>query len=228
MKSKLFLLMLGALGLPGCATVHPGQMANLSQNTGPLPLDVSMKSIDPDTDDAFQLVEVTFENTSDQWVRIAKTEALLGDPVKTRMSVVVGNDLAAWAEAVAAKEKVEQYNRELLQSTLLVAGAAAAVAGSATDNDTVALSGLSVVAGTSLWAAADVINAKLKRANSPKHVPESHLYSPTIVPPKLFVRRWVLLNKKPGTRVTSLAFRVETTDAVKATYAAWLVPEDER
>ncbi len=218
MITKVTLRALLFCSLSACASVHPGTLARPNEGSAALPLKVSVETIDRDIDSAFELVQVTYENLSNEWVRIAKTEALTGDPAKSHISVVVGKDLVAWAEAMTAKEDLERYNREMLQSGLLVAGAAAAVAGSASGNDGLAASGTAVMAGTTAWAAVDVISARRKMANSPRHVPDAHLYAETIVPPKLFLRRWLLFNKPAGTRLPWVVFTVETVEGKKSTY----------
>ena len=53
-------LMLSGALLSGCATTHPGTMANTL--SGDLPLKVSAECIDGGADSAFQLFSVTIEN----------------------------------------------------------------------------------------------------------------------------------------------------------------------
>lgn len=206
------------IAMSACASVHPGEMARRNDGSSPLPLDVSVNTIDVEKGSPFQLVQVTYENTSDDWVRISKAEALTGDSAKNHINVVVGKDLVAWAEAVAAKEDLERQNQEILQTTALVAGAATSVAGAASGNETLETAGLAVVMGTSVWAAADVFSARKRQANSPRLIPESHLYAETIVPPKMFIRRWILFSKPTNTLLPWVVFSVETAEGKKATY----------
>lgn len=224
MKNKILFPLLSAL-LASCASVHPGTMAKLHGSSSPLPLEVSIETIERNAGTPFQLVQVTYENTSDEWVRISKVEALTGE-AKNKISVVVGGDLVSWAEAMEAREAVDKHNRELLQSGLVVAGAGAAVAGGASGNDAVAAAGLATMVGTTAWAAVGTLTEKQRIANSPKHVPSTHLYTATTVPPGLFVRRWILFNKPKGTHLPWVVFTAETADGKKATYTVDLREEE--
>jgi hypothetical protein len=205
----------------GCATTHPGQIAVAINGDPSLPLKVSAQTNDADMDSPYQLIQVTLENKSDNWVHIVGAEVNTGAQT-SGVSVVVGGDLLAWAEAMKASELVRRQNREAMQAGLLLLGGATAVAGAVSGNNAATLGGSAVFAGTTLWAVADELQTNRDTANGVAKTPSTHLYSATTLPPRLFLRRWLLLNKKPGTLVSKLVFTLETSESEKVTYAVSL------
>ncbi len=201
--------------LYGCASVHPGQKADVSNSS--LPLKVSAEVIDRDEDSPFELIQVTLENTSSDWVRIDNAEVELGKDNR-EISVVVGQDLSDWANAKAQQEKLDAHNRGAIQLLTSTIGAAAAVTGAATNNAGVAIAGTAVMAGSSVWAAADIISSLQADANGVLKTPKHHLYGPVGIPGKMFVRRWVLLNKRPKTLLNKFVFSLKTVESQKASY----------
>lgn len=204
--------------IASCASTHPGNYASKISGTTDIPLKISAQTIDPDPATPFQLIEITLENESNDWVRIAGASLSLGDPTITKLSAVLGSDLTNWAEAMAAKQQKEEHNREMLQAGLAIAGAAAVVAGDVNDKPNLAVAGAGVLVGTTLWAASDAIAASKRRANGVDKIPDNHLYTPTSVPGKLFIRRWVLLNKPANVMINKLVFSLRTIEGASAFY----------
>lgn len=211
-------ILVSILLLTSCASIHPGNFAKQAGESQNIPLVISGETIESELGSPYQLVQVTFENTSDTWVRIVESNISLDDLNGSKISVVVGNDLKFWAEAMEAQKKVDDQNKEILQASLALAGAGTMVGGSIKGNSKAVVAGSAVLAGSSVWSAADGITKSKKAANQAPAVPETHLYSPTTVPPKLFLRRWVLLNKPVTEEVHKLVFSIETEKSERATY----------
>ena len=115
-----------------------------------------------------------------------------------------------------ARIKKDEYNRKLLQTGLAVAGAAAMA--TSKKGSTAEGIGAAAVLGSTAWAVTDVLSTKYDRATQVEKTPENHLYQPFSIPSKMFVRRWVLLNRPVHRQVNNLVVQFETVESEKATY----------
>ena len=203
--------------LTACASTHPGKKGYSLKGTT-IPIKISAQNIDYDPKGAFQLIEVTLENPSNDWVKIAHTEVVIANPAESKISVVLGKDLKYWAEAMNERYKIKQHNQEMLQTGLLAAGAVAAVAGVKDGNSNLASAGAGLMTATYGWAVADVISTKIDLAEQSDKSPENHLYHPFSLPSQLFLRRWILINKPVGQHVNKLVIEFETVEGEKDLY----------
>lgn len=140
---KSLCLSLSLLILSGCATTHPGTKGNAVNGVG-LPLEVSAISIEPTPEEAFQLIELTFENKSNNWLRIHSSDVVLNDLMRTKVSVVLGSDLRDWAQAMEFKLNKDEHNRGLLQAAIIGAGA---IAAGSNDKNIAAVGAVTAVGG---------------------------------------------------------------------------------
>jgi hypothetical protein len=200
--------------LVSCASVHPGLIGKSVGPADSIGIKPSAQVIDFNKRDNFQMVEVTLENTSDEWIRIDKIRARLPDPSVTKISVVMGQDLVDWAEAKRAQQSLNEYNNKVIQAALVGVGAAASMSGNSTVS---AAGGVAVLGGTG-WAIKDGVSKDIRSAEEIIRVPSTHLYAPVAIPGKMFQRRWILFNKPPTAFISSLIIDVTTVDGKKGTY----------
>lgn len=211
---KAFLaLILSCFLLSSCATTHPGNLGS-SNGKANFPLKMSARTIDFEVDSPFQLVEFTFENTSKDWLKLTNTKVVIDNPTASKVSVVLGNDLLSWAEAVQAKNQKDNYNKEIWQTGLFGLGTIGALSG----NKDAAVAGVAVMIGTSIWAATDAYAGKYKTATGVDTKPKSHLYEDMSIPGTMFFRRWVLLNKPAGTAVKKIILQLEDVNNNRGLY----------
>ncbi len=203
--------------LSACATTHPGQ-EGVPTGKSNLPIKLSAYSVDDEVGAAFQLVEVTFENTSDDWLRIQRCDVMVGNPAESHLSVVVGRDLHDWSQAVLLQRRQDDYNKNIAQLGLLTVGGVATVAGGGSNNPALATAGLATMAGATAWSAATAIQSSYDGAERVEQTPENHIYQPFAVPARMFMRRWVLMNKPPHTVLKKFVLEVETVEGVKEKY----------
>lgn len=196
----------------GCATTHPGAIGSSLKNNLNLPVKISAETIDGGINDAFQLISVTFENTSDRWVKISSARFALNGP--TNISVVTGEDLQQWGQAMQFKLLKDQHNKEVAQTIILTGGT---IAMSSNDKGT-RLAGALATLGVLGWAVTDVVTTSYNKATQAEQFPENHLSHPFSVPGKLFVRRWILINKPSNTMVEKIVVDVETISGEKDSY----------
>lgn len=215
MSLKLITIIGLATLLFSCASTHPGKEGSTISGGPRLPIKISAETIDENAKDPFQLIEVTFENTSDEWLRIAKNNVVITNPATSRISVVFGQDLLDWAQAMELRKKKDQRNKELLQTGLLIGSA---LIGGANKNNSVGqVAGVAMVA-TSVWMVADSIKTQLRNVEGVNKVPDTHLNHSVMIPGQTFVRRWVLLNKPSNSLIKHLLIQTETVGGKKETY----------
>lgn len=218
MKTQLNLIYLSFLFLlSACATTHPGNTAHtlLSENNPQLKL--SAYTVTDINNPAFQLIEVTFENLSESWINIEQANVVIHTPKESGLSVVQGSELSYWAEAMEFQIKKDHHNRAALQTAMLGLGGAAMVSGNSSNSESLALAGAGITAGTTIWAVADTLTYSKRKAESTSMTPDSHLHNPFAVPAKLFLRRWVLLNKPASKKIDKLVLEI-TADGKKGLY----------
>lgn len=202
----------------GCATTHPGFEGRSLGGNAKIPIVISAQTIGDPQDEPFQLIEVTLENLSDEWVRVSRSEVVIKDPATSKLSVVMGSDLKDWAQAMQMRLQKDEYNRQLLQIGLSAAGTAIALSGAKNDNKAAIVGGAALIIGTSAWAVSDVIVQSYSAAQQSEKVPENHLYRPFAIPGKMFQRKWVLMNKPSNGVIRTLVLEVDTVSGDKETY----------
>jgi len=212
------ILIIYAIMICGCASTHQGSKAqklsgNISQD-----FVISGSSIDRDLNSSFELIELTFENTSADWLRVHEAKIIIDDTKDAKVSVVVGKDLLSWAEAVEYQNKVNQHNTEIAIGTTQTAAAVALGVGAVKKDNTLSNLGAVGYLMTSGYAAAQVISTNRSNAMSSNGTPNSHLYEPFSVPAGLFMRKWLLLNKPAKTYINRLVLELNTVDGKKGYY----------
>lgn len=215
MKQLFFLV--GALIMAGCATTHPGKNGLLLNGQRDLGVKISVLPVDSEESSAFEMFEITIENESSDWLRIDKT-TLVTDPSVSKVSVVVGNDLKSWAEAMAYKNNVEGYNRDMAIAGTAAAGGLLMAAGGISKSENLAAAGAAVYLAGLTWAITDTISATRTQSMGVRKVPQSHIYEPFAVPGKMFMRKWILVNKPAGLFMNNLVFEFETVSGEKSIY----------
>lgn len=216
MKFKLILTLTVSAFLFSCASTHPGKEGSSISGTSRLPIKISAQTIDKNEKDPFQLIEVTFENTSDEWLRISKNSVVINNPSESKISVVLGQDLVDWANAMEQRRKKEEHNKKLLQTGLIIGSAL--IGGANKDNSVGAAAGVTMLA-TTVWMVTDSVQQQIRKAEGINQVPDTHLNHSVMIPGKTFIRRWVLLNKPSNTLINRLIIKTETTEGQKELYA---------
>lgn len=224
MKIKfLLLLTFGILNFVGCASVHPGHKAVTSNNAPPvLPIIVSANNIESSKNSTYQLIEVTIENKSGSWFRAKSSKLIINNPSESGVSVIVGNDLKDWGKAMAFKNKMDKHNNDIAMGSLAAAGTAALIAGADNNNSNLTKAGSVAILSAEVWGLTEVINESLRNAEGVQAVPENHLYHSFSIPGKMFVRKWLLLNKPIDKVVNKLVLEIESNDNEKDTYEVTL------
>jgi hypothetical protein len=214
-------LILAAL-LAACATTHPGTIGETVGEGPKLPLRVSAQAVGDPAGESFQMFEVTLENTSDVWLKINRAHVVTPDDPNAKVSVVVGKDLEDWVSAMNERRRQQEYNKSIAKGALLASGILVAAIGKHNNNSAAELAGEVAALGGASWMLADALNTDYRWATSPTKVPSTHLHNSYSIPGKMFLRRWVLLNKPPNARITNLVIEFEAVDGTKSTYAVSL------
>lgn len=148
-----------------CASTHPGSIATVDPHSERLPLIISAEIIDNhEKNDPFQLIGITFENEKDNWVRIKNSELIIDNPAESGISVVVGEDLNEWANAMAFRVNRDKHNSEMTLLALDAIGAAALISGTHNKNSNLqAIGGVTTLASTT-WRVTDDINQSINQS----------------------------------------------------------------
>jgi hypothetical protein len=219
-------LVLFPLLLASCASVHPGNIADRETNNPKIPLIVSGE-VDTSIDaKANEMINLTFENTGDQWVRVDTLEVLINPSELNRVSVVVGKDLGDWVAAYSAKRKLDSYNRSVLLGGLLIGGAIVNAAAGDSDSRAWQMVGAAGAVSTAVGSgmlASDVYSRIRGRAEKPRHRTEASTDHAFAIPGKLFVRKWILMNKPTDRVIDKLVLRLTTVEGEVETYVIHLL-----
>jgi hypothetical protein len=144
----------------------------------------------------FGLINLTIENQSDQWKRVRNVRISFGgEDADSKAQVLVGKGLASWAEAVQHLDLIHRHNRGIVLASLALAGALVAGAGAAAGENIVG----GVALGASLGAASALkvteLGDRVRDLENPSIVPANHLLAGELeIPPKLFVRRFLVVD----------------------------------
>lgn len=215
---KLRILALSLLAI-SCASKHPGNMGASLSDKKSIDITVSGKTSEGKYDSAFQLIEVTVENNTAEWVRIDRVEVVIEDPSKSKISAVVGADLDSWVEAKNSQDALDNHNAEMAALGVAAAGTAVAVAGAKNKNANATKGGLIALYGTTGYMAGRDLSKAKSNVESAQKVPSTHLYHPFSVPGKMFMRKWILMNKPVGVVIDNLVLEFETVEGKKERYA---------
>jgi hypothetical protein len=148
----------------------------------------------------FGFVEVTFENTSAEWVRVQELQLDFGDAVRDAgVFIPGGDDVNAWYVATVQRNDIRDTNDAHALGALLLIGEAVGRVAAASDKPAVAGAGVALSLGASTAALAEGVDRDARAAEEVHPLPGAHLLSvPFVVPPGLFAKKWVLLNTQPG------------------------------
>jgi hypothetical protein len=148
----------------------------------------------------FGFVEVTFENTSAEWVRVQELRLDFGDAARDAgVFIPEGDDVNAWYLATVQRNDIRDTNEAHTLGALLFVGEVVGRVAAASDKPAVAGVGAALALGASTAALAQSADRDVQAAQQVHPLPGAHLLSvPFAVPPGLFAKKWVLLNTRPG------------------------------
>jgi len=207
------------LVLIGCASQQPGEFAKVIEGDHPQNTPLTAYVDETYSTDKFMFINITFGNQNEQWTRVKAARIYFSDELDRTTSIIVGQDLMSWAEAMTHKVQVDQHNRNVWLGSAVAALAATSVVASSNGNNNLALGTLGAVSGI---VTIDAINKTIKKAEAIQRaslVPDGHLYSgPFSIPPGLVTTRWVLLQIPSKGNVCKANFEVEYLDNKSAKY----------
>ena len=140
----------------------------------------------------FEMLEVTFENPTDRWIRMRDVKLDFGSPANNAIvRYPTGSELHSLLQATQQRNAIEGFNKRAALALVALGGAVAT--GAASEPGAQAASGLLTVGAIGALAATDV-NDEVQKLERAPNVPEMHLFSgPIEVPPGLFAKRWVVI-----------------------------------
>ena len=182
------------VGLSGCVTVAEGNLAKpidpgghyLATPATASGLVVHGRELTFFSSPDFGVLEFTFENPTDHWVRIDQAHVDFGSTAANQgVTAIEGDDIAAWQIATEQRNAVRVANTQTALDVLAL-GAAIGAAGRHHGPARAAAVGVAVgamMAGSSAASSGQGL------------YPDDHLYAvPIAIPPGLFAKRWIVFN----------------------------------
>jgi len=206
----------------GCATVEDKQYADFQDERGRTRsfedytikgLRVTFERNDELSDANFDVVQMTFENQSSEWIRLKDITVDMGSEAKNkRVYVPGGRDLSAWAEATRQRKEIENHNDRVFLASFVGTSAIIGATSKSSTSQAVAFG----VASTALTVdAIQTISKTGKRVGDVGMYPDTHLLAGEIaIPPGLFQKRWIVLNPKVPIRKFMIKATEDNNDHV--------------
>lgn len=189
--------------ISGCASVHSGYYAKQIDQTGKevkgkqtkLGLIVSGIENVNLSSTYFGVIDFTFENKSQEWIRIKSIKIDFGDDkINQNVKFTSGNDLAIWFESTKKRNIINDFNTEMVLGAIAGAGLGMAAA---SNNQKVQNIGTATAIGAAASLSAYEFNKSLDKIEKAEIFSENHLFAKEfVIPPGLFVKKWLLLNSK--------------------------------
>lgn len=204
----------------GCASYQSGNYADVVSGSHPSNSPITGRLDSMLTTKHYAVINFSFGNESKEWLRIKKVRLdFNNEDLNKRANIVVGQDIATWAEAIRHKVAIDQWNEQIIWGSIALAGAVtAAASGSRSDNSSLAYAGVGTYALASGVLVANSIIDTINDLERAKLFPRTHLYQSFSVPAGLYTNRWILLEINQADIPTEIYFNVEYLDGKKAKY----------
>lgn len=143
----------------------------------------------------FAVIDFTFENLSQEWIRIKKIKINFeNEKINKNIKFTSGNDLTIWHASTKKRNIIKDFNTEMVLGAITAFGAGLA-AGS--DQKNVKDFGNVLAVGGAASLSVYEFNKVLNSIEKSAIFPESHLFATDfVIPPGLFVKKWLLCNSK--------------------------------
>ena len=191
-----------------CATSHYGAGKQSANN-----MTVSCKDDSLPGAVSFRAVYCSLENTSDNWVTVTVSDLSLVSEAKD-IKLSTAEETVDFQTAYAYGQANSDWNTNVALSLVLLGGT---VLAGAANNDTIAGLG----AGAAIGAAAYGAVRDVSQAYGKVQYPSTHLLSgPIRIPPKMFVRRYALVQQAAQSKSLIKAVRICTRTVDRPEQAA--------
>lgn len=212
-----YLLLVSFLMLVGCASQTPGNRCQVKEGENPQDLSVNMDTDMNYSYGNFMFYNFTFENDSEEWVRVKNVE-IQEFPENKDAKIIVGADLASWATSMNRRLAIQGYNTGLLLGALAITATAAGAYAGAKGNTAGATAGIAGAIGVVGVASANDMMKTSRNLELASLVPSEHIYTPFSVAPHLVTAKWLLVEFPKNVVPCKLNIDVTFIDGRKATY----------
>ena len=195
---KKFIIIITLVFFNACASVHYNQFAeelslDKSENPKNKDLKISTALINKLCSEYFGMVNLTFENKTDKWIRIKGVKVYFKDElIEQNVKITSGADILHWKKPMMSKLEIDDFNRKLLMGSLAVLGAGIS---SFSSDKYMEMAGGAVLLGSLTSLSVNEYNKHIDTLENSRIFPENHLlYEDFVIPPGLFTKKWLLLN----------------------------------
>ncbi len=142
--------------------------------------------------DYFTALDLTFENTTNDWIRIKSVKIDFGDETLNKeINFPVGQDLAQWANSAQQRSEIKSYNTSLVLGAIT---AGAGTVGTLSSDKTARNVSLATMGAGGLALTATSLSKTSHSLGEAALVPKTHLLAGAFtIPPGLHVRKWITL-----------------------------------
>lgn len=184
------------LTLTSCATVHysePIEKDSIKMSCTDHPLDGV---------ESFRSVLCSFENTSDQWIRVSVVDLSIKTNAKD-LKVSTVQETLDFQEAWALQRAQDRWNSDLAITTLALGGSILAIS---SQNDGVAALGATTAAGAIAYGA----GRDLSQAHEKAQYPTNHILNDLgfRIPPHMYVKKYAIVQQAADSQSVVKAFKI--------------------
>lgn len=158
-------------------------------------LDIAAQLLENYCTEYFGMINVEFENTTAEWMEIQNVRVSFGSgDMDKKISVVTGERLTSWNDAIQIKLKTDAFYSRLLLGTIAAIGASSSEKSSS-------IGGVFALGAATALTISEISSAKTQISLGDT-VPRTHLLSGKIqIPPGLSISRWALFNTNPSDNI---------------------------
>jgi hypothetical protein len=154
-------------------------------------LDVSATLNEYFSSEYFGLIDFVFENKSGNWINLHDISiSLNNENLNSTVKITLGSELDVWLESTIDKKRIDEQNKAMLRAGLGVLGSSIL---SASKNEVVKTTRAELMTGVMV----STVLSGIKRSmdfSTKVDLPSKHLlFGNILIPPGLFVKRWIVL-----------------------------------
>jgi hypothetical protein len=163
----------------------------------------------------FGVINFSFVNSSQEWIYIKNIKLDFGsDLINNNVRIISGRDILAWKESTILRNKIDEYNMNLFLGSLAVTGAMLSTSG----NTNIKTAGNTLLLGSLASLTVKEISDSYNKIQYSSIFPTNHLLNGDfIIPPGLFIKKWIVLNTKNHKEtgmITQLDIEYQTTNSI--------------
>lgn len=169
------------------------------------------------SDENFDVLMISFENESKEWIRLNQWEVdFATKAIKQDVKILNGRELQAWAKATQMRSRAQTHNSNVLLASIL----GLSVIGETVSSDPAIQNTAKLTGAASLsLLAAKSLQESAQMASGNQTFPENHLLrEEVLVPPGLTEKRWIVFQVRTPMKQLSLRGQDQQSEPVRLVF----------